>query len=165
MSKTLKQIDKYDATPDQLMTMLRDPAYVAAKYAALGDVKTTVVKHESTADGMELEVDRIIPSDMPDFAKKILGDTNHVIQKESWRAAGDGYAADLVIESPGKPVGIKGKMAIKATGDATAQWDDDFDVKASIPLIGGKLEGTVVSSTKASLAKEYEFNKQWLASH
>ena len=40
-----------------------------------------------------------------------------------------------------------------------------MDIKSSIPLVGGKLEGSVQKETLASLDKEYAFNKEWLAAH
>lgn len=165
MSKKISQIDKYDATPDQLMAMMRDAAYIEGKYQALGDISTTVEEHTATDDGMVLKVSREVPADLPDFAKKVLGETNKLVQTETWTKSGDGYVCDLDIDSPGKPLRITGKLQIVPTGEATSDWKVDMDIKASIPLVGGKLEGVVEKESRASLAKEYEFNKSYLASH
>ena len=129
----------------------------------LGDIATEVETFEPSESAVVLKVKRTVPADLPDFAKKILGDTNRVVQDETWRATDDGYACDLRIEFPGKPLHITGKLLVRATGDATADWVVDMDVKASVPLIGGKLEGVVEKETRASLDKEYKFNQEWLA--
>ena len=42
----------------------------------------------------------VVPADLPDFAKKIMGDTNKIVQNENWTAGG-GYVCDLHIEFPG----------------------------------------------------------------
>lgn len=165
MSKKIKKVDKYDATPDQLMEMMRDSAYIEGKYQALGDISFSVDEHTATDDGMVLKVSRTVPADMPGFAKKVLGETNDLVQNEKWTKDGDGYVCDLNIESPGKPLKITGKLSIQPTGDATSDWTVDMDISASVPLVGGKIEGVVEGETQTSLGKEYEYNKSWLASH
>lgn len=164
MSKKIKRTDHYDASPEAVMAMLKDPSYVAAKYESLGDISTDIVEHSSTDTGMILKVDRKVPSDLPDFAKKVLGDTNHLVQTETWSAAGDGYKCDLSIDSPGKPLTIKSRSEIVPSGDGS-DWNVDMEIKASIPLVGGKLEGVVEKETLASMDKEYDFNKVWLSNH
>ena len=67
--------------------------------------------------------------------------------------------------SPGKTVTIKGSMKMEKTGDDTSIWAVDFTIKASVPLVGGKIEKLVADETQANLAKEYTFNKEWLANH
>jgi hypothetical protein len=165
MSKKISRIDKYEATPDQIMAMLTDPDYVQGKYPALGDVSFEVVEHTSGEDSLDMKVSRVVPSDLPDFAKKILGQTNNLVQTERWSKTADGYICDLHIETPGKPLNITGKLEVKGTGEATSDWHVNMDIKASIPLVGGKLEGAVAKETLASLDKEYAFNQEWLASH
>lgn len=163
MSKKIARVDKYQASADAVWAMLQDRAYIDAKYQALGDIATEVETFEPSESAVVLKVKRTVPADLPDFAKKILGDTNRLVQDETWRATDGAYVCDLRIEFPGKPLHITGTLRVKATGDATADWVVDMDVKASVPLIGGKLEGVVEKETRASLDKEYRFNQEWLA--
>ena len=165
MSKKISRIDKYDASPDQILAMLQDPAYVEGKYQALGDVSSTVVEHTPGDGTLVLKMDRTVPADLPGFAKKVMGDTNQIVQSENWTKTADGYTTDVHIEFPGKPLGISGKLEIKGTGEATSDWHVNMECKASVPLIGGKLEGVLEKETLESLDKEYAFNKEWLASH
>jgi hypothetical protein len=165
MSKKISRVDKYQASADAIWAMLQDRVYVDAKYQALGDISTDVSTLDASADGIVLKVARIVPADLPDFAKKILGDTNKLAQAENWGPSGDGYLCDLAIEFPGKPLHVTGVLEVKPTGDASADWHVNMEVKASVPFIGGKLEGVVEKETLASLDKEYAFNQEWLASH
>ncbi|MEZ5186962.1 MAG: DUF2505 domain-containing protein [Candidatus Nanopelagicales bacterium] len=128
-------------------------------------MSTDVLEHERDDSARSLKVDRRVPADLPEFAKKILGDKNRVIQTEKWTATGGGYVCDLDIDFPGKPLHVKGTLEIKPTGADTSDWVVDMDVKASVPLVGGKLEGVVQKETIASLDKEYAFNQEWLAEH
>lgn len=165
MTTKFSNTDPYPAPPEQIMAMLQDPGYAPAKYAALGDISYDVTTHDVSDDGVSFVVEREVPSSMPDLAKKVLGQTNHMIQKENWRAAGDGYTADMVLESPGKPLNITGSMSIVPARDGESDWTVNFEVKASVPLIGGKLEKMVEKETMDTLPKEFAFNQEWLASH
>ncbi len=165
MSKKISRIDKYDASPDAIFAMLCDSEYVGGKYQALGDVSSTIEEHTVGDGTLKLKVSRVVPSDMPDFAKKILGETNDLVQTETWTKSGDSYTCDLDIDATGKPMHITGRLEIKGTGPASSDWHVNMEIKSSVPLVGGKLEGTVQKETLASLDKEYSFNKQWLASH
>lgn len=165
MSKKISRVDKYQASADAILAMLQDREYVDAKYRTLGDISTNVATFETTDDGLTLKVERVVPAELPDFAKKILGDTNRITQSETWSPAGDGSVCKLGIEFPGKPLHITGILEVKPTGESTADWVVNMDVKSSVPLVGGKLEGVVVKETLASLDKEYVFNQEWLANH
>lgn len=165
MSKKISRIDKYQASADDVWAMLQDRDYVNGKYQALGDLSTTIDEFTPADGSLRLKVSRTVPADLPDFAKKILGDTNAIVQTENWSATGDGYRCDLHVAFPGKPLGITGVLEVRPTGDATADWHVNMDVKSSVPLIGGKLESVVEKETLASLDKEYAFNQEWLASH
>lgn len=165
MSKKISRVDKYQASAEAVWDMLLDRAYVDAKYQSLGDISTDVVTHSGDDTSLKLKVDRQVPADLPDFAKKIMGDTNRIVQTENWSSASGGYVCDLQIEFPGKPLHVSGKLEIKPTGGDTSDWVVNMEVKSSIPLVGGKLEGVVQKETLASLDKEYAFNQQWLAEH
>ena len=84
MSKKISRVDKYEASAEAILAMLQDRDYVDAKYQALGDISTSVETFETTDDGLSLKVDRQVPADLPGFAKKIMGDTNRIVQTENW---------------------------------------------------------------------------------
>lgn len=162
MSKKISKVDKYDFSAQALWNMMADPAYLEGKYEALQDISFEVVDHKSDADSLNIQVSRVVPADLPEVAKKVLGDTNQLIQKENWKRNGDNYECDLDIETPGKPVKITGKLKIVPTGDASADWHVDMEIKASVPIIGGKIEGAVEKETRGKLDLEYQYNCQYL---
>jgi hypothetical protein len=143
--------------------MLSDPEYATTKYTDLGDVAFTVKNHEPTDGGLNVTVDREVAANLPDMAKKVLGETTKMEQTEVWRADGDAFVGNMVMKSSA-PVAITATNTIKPSGDG-ADWSVEFDIKASVPLIGGKIEKMVAEETKSNLAKEYAFNQNWLANH
>ncbi|MEI2718191.1 MAG: DUF2505 domain-containing protein [Candidatus Nanopelagicales bacterium] len=162
MATKFSNTDHYSATPAQIMAMLSDPDYAPGKYQDLGDVSFTVENHEPNDGGLNVTVDREVASNMPDLAKKVLGETTKMKQTEVWRADGDGYVGNMTIEA--SPVVIAVNNTIRPAGDGS-DWTSDFEVKASVPLVGGKIEKMVVEETKQSLVKELAFNESWLANH
>jgi hypothetical protein len=165
MTKKAGTVDPYPRDPEGLRQMYLDGDYQAAKYRALQDRSTVIQELEESGDGWRLTVEREVDANLPDFAKKVLGDTNRLIQREVWHKSGEDYVCDVVIDSPGKPVAIKGTMRMERTGPDTSNWHVDFAIKASVPLVGGKIEQLVADEAQDNLAKEYAFNQQWLASH
>ena len=62
------------------------------------------------------------------------------------------------------PVTITVTNTIKPSGDGS-DWTSDFEIKAGVPLVGGKIEKMVMEETKTTLPKEKTFNDSWLSSH
>lgn len=165
MSTKLSNTDRYPVPPDKLIEMMQGRKYFEAKYQALGDLKFEITKFEPSGDGLVLQVDREVASDMPDVAKKVLGETNHLIQNESWTKGGDGYSCDMSIDSPGKPISMKGSMSIVPVGDGESDWSLNLEIHAGVPFVGHKIEKMAEEQTRASVGREYEFIKGWLAGH
>lgn len=161
MSTKVTNTDRYQATPAQLIAMMADPDYLAEKYAALGDKSVDIIEQTASDGALIINVER--ESVNPDALKKIGGDTSKTKQTEDWKAQGDGYAADLHID--GGVVKINGKLVITAVGDSESDWAVELDIKAGVPLVGGKIEKAVAGLSKENMAREYQFNQQWLASH
>ena len=164
MAKKAGTNDLYPGTPEQVMDMMRQKEYFQAKYVALQDHTFEILEHNPSPDGLTFKVDRTVQANLPAFAKKVLGETNRLVQRETWTRKGDGYHADVVIDSPGKPIALNGVMDITPKGATESMWKVEFTIKGSLPLMG-KVEDIVAKETQDNLAKEYVFNKKWLAEH
>lgn len=162
MSTKLSNTDHYNVSPDRLVELQGSADFINAKYTAMGD-RAFSIKQQDAGDGtLTLVVEREVAANMPDVAKKVLGETNNMVLTENWRKSGDGWQADVTIDSPGKPMAINGSYDVKPAGDG-ADWVVNFDIKASVPLVGGKVEKMVAEETKSNFAKEYEFISNYLA--
>ncbi len=73
----------------------------------------------------------------------------------------NGTEASYVVDTLGKPTSIKGTRSRKNGTGSTLTYD--LKVKASVPLIGGKLEKLVVELTTAGVEKEQAVGAAWLA--
>jgi carbon monoxide dehydrogenase subunit G len=148
----------FDATPDEVLAMLTDPAYwdkVAVATAAISSSATT----ESSGGTTTVVVDQLQKVvGVPGFAKKFVGDSTRAITTQVWT----GNTASYVVDTPGKPTSMKGTLTVSAKGSGSALVYD-LDVKASVPLIGGKLQSLVVELFTDGLGKEQSTGSAWLA--
>lgn len=157
----LKLSASYDATPEEVFAIITDATFreqACEKTKALSyDVRVS----ESGGDTI-VRVSREMPTDdVPDFARKFVGQTLTLIQTETWHAAAaDGSRkADVVGEISNTPVILKGTASI--SGGAHAVQAIDLDVKVAVPLIGKKMEPFVVDAIRSGLQKEHDLARDW----
>ena len=149
----------YDAAPDAVLAMLTDPAFrekvCAAQHVVSCDVRidlagagfTCVVTSEQNTAGL------------PSIAKKFVGETTTAIITEDWK---DGAGGTVEIKAPGKPTDVSGTIRLVEAGAGTTEVVE-LNVKAKVPLIGGKLEKVLVDSIQAGYDVEQRVGAAWLA--
>ena len=144
----------YDAAPEAVLAMLTDPAFWDKVAEATGAISSA-----ATVTGNRVVVDQEqAVQGVPSFAKKFVGESTRAINTFVW----DGLTAAYDVQTPGKPTSMSGTATVAAAG-AGSTLTYDLDVKASVPLIGGKLEKLVVDLTTAGFVKEQAVGSAWLA--
>ena len=162
MSKKFTRTYTYEASVDDVWSMITNQDYWDAKYSSLGATEVQWQTFEATDDAFTYTSVRNIPADLPSVAKKIVGDTNTVTTTERWTKTGEAASATIEIQVKNVPGSTTGTMDINASADG-AVWSFDFDTKVSIPMVGGKLEGIMNDQTGEQLQQEKGFNDRWLA--
>lgn len=148
----------YDAPPAAVLAMISDPLYWDRVAEATGAVSSTATV------GTEGETTRVIIDQeqevvgVPSFAKKFVGDSTRAITTQVWH----GDTATFAVETPGKPTSISGTASLTPNSSGSVLVYD-LEVKASVPLVGGKLEKLVVELTTAGFEKEQAVGAAWLA--
>lgn len=148
----------YAADPTAVLAMLTDPAFwdkVAVATGAVSSVAT--VEADGGATRVVVDQEQAVAG-VPSFAKKFVGDTTRSIITQVWTGATGAYTVD----TPGKPTTINGTANVTANG-AGSVLVYDLEVKASVPLIGGKLEKLVVQLAGEGFDKEQAVGAAWLA--
>ena len=147
------------ADVEKVYDLITDQAFRTESCANQGsrDYDVTV---EQSGDGATVTVVRTQDADMPDFVKKLTGNTVKVKQTEVWSGpdADGNRTADVKVSIIGQPAEMTGKAKLLASGDAT-DFTLDGDVKVSIPFIGKKIEPEVAKAIKASLREEVEYGQ------
>lgn len=116
------------------------------------------VNVQESGGGHTVTIVRTQPADMPDFVKKLTGDTVKVKQTEVWSGpdASGNRTADVKVSIIGQPAEMTGTARLTGSG-ADTTFDLDGDVKVSIPFIGKKIEPEVAKAIRGSLREEVEY--------
>ncbi|CAN5187599.1 hypothetical protein BH09ACT10_BH09ACT10_15040 [soil metagenome] len=126
--------------------------------------KIHAISYESTiephGEGFNVSIKRKMPAQMPDFIKKLTGETVEVLQREDWSApAADGSrTADVKVNILGQPASMTGTAKIYASGSGT-EFSLTGDVTVKIPFLGKKIEPEVAKAIIAALTSEVELGK------
>jgi len=150
---------QYTAAADDVYAMLAEQAFREQVCDACHAVDRTV-QITPSADGMDVVVHQTLPGDgIPSFAKKLVGDRIQVVQSERWTSPTN---AALEVNIPGKPGQLRGTVTLTERGGETVKIVDG-DIKVSIPLVGGKLEGLIGDLFRSALRAESRVGARWLA--
>ena len=128
-----------------------------ATYAELGgsDIR---IKREGRAPNVSIRIARKMPVNPPAAIRRLVPSTNDVSHTENWRADGDGYIADIVVDIKGVPVKISGTKALRPDKAGCAvEWE--FDVTSGVPLLGSVLAAFGAEQLKGNLEDEYRILK------
>lgn len=163
MATKLEFEQNYAADPSAVMTMLRDPEFIREKCDRTGSRKTTVDVQESSDGGCVLTSIRVLPAKVPAAAAPFVGETLTVTETQTWSApAADGSATATVAVDFGAPMTFTSAMTLDGSAGATVvRTTGQF--KASIPFVGGKIEGAAKEQTEAYLQVEERVGNEWLA--
>jgi carbon monoxide dehydrogenase subunit G len=148
----------YDAPPADVIAMISDPLFwdrVGEANQALSC--TTTVATEGGTTRVVIDQEQKVAG-VPSFAKKFVGESTRAIITQVWQ----GHEASYEIETPGKPTHVTGTVTVTENGSGSVLVYD-LDVKASVPLIGGKLEKLVVDLTNEGFDTEQSVGAAWLA--
>ena len=153
----------YPASPEGVFAMLTDEAFLKQVCEATGAVKHEVDVQENSL-GASVTTRRELPTDqIPDFIKRFVGKTLTVLRVDLWEAAApDGSRkGTITVEIVGAPVRMTGTLSLRPDGEGTVE-NVDGDLKASVPLIGGKIEKATEPAIRSALRKEERLGLAWL---
>jgi hypothetical protein len=160
--KIAKSIE-YAGTPEEVFAVLSDVKFQEAKCAA-----TAAVKHsadvKTVGDHTVITTERILPSDgLPDFAKSMVGPTLKVTETQDWGPAssGGGRRGTVDMTVAGAPIALQGTMMLAPGGGGTVE-TIEAELKAKVPLIGGKIEKAAAPPIEEAIDIEALTAAKWL---
>lgn len=152
----------FDADPATVFAMLTDEAYLARKAEATGAVRHDV-SVQRDGDRVTVRLLRVMPPEVPDVVRRFVGDTIDLDQTDVWEpaAANGSRTGSIRIGMGGAPVSLAGGMTlVPSAAGSTATID--AKVKASIPLLGGKIEKAVHDAVVQAARVEERVGRAWL---
>jgi hypothetical protein len=160
----LKTEYRFDAGTNAVFEMFSDPEYHRQKLVDAGHTKVEVLECGPAADGgFRIVTKRTVVVDVPGALKRVLNPTNTVTQTDEWAKAVKGVRdGTWKVDIKGIPIHLSGTMQLKAAGKGSLETITGT-AKASLPLIGGKLEKLAAGNFNDSTAQEQDFSTRWLA--
>lgn len=143
--------------------MLHDAGYLSAKSQLAIDSSASVERSNS---GSVVSLTRRLASDLPDMARKFIGNEIVVTEIQTWSPQNsDGSAeAAMAVTFQGAPVRVDATIKLFAeAGGTTMQLSGN--VKASIPIFGAMAESAVASELGKVTALEQSVGDTWLAAN
>jgi hypothetical protein len=155
---------RYPRPPADVSVMLADPDFQDAKCKATGALRHAV---DVTADGDRLRIstERELPTDrFPDFVKSFVGSSLTVNQVDDWDPPGaDGSrTGSITVTVSGAPIRLTGTQRLTVDGTG-ARTEIVAEVKAKIPLIGGRVEKAAEPAIMGAVKAEQKVASTWLA--
>jgi hypothetical protein len=161
----LQTREELAGTVDEVHALLTDQAFQEAKCDATTDGGNYTVDVTGGRAGGRVRTERQLPSDgLPDVARSFVGEHLTIIEVIDWAAPGRDGSREAVIDIhvKGAPLTIKGALRLVPSGKGTAHVID-ADLKANVPLIGGRLEKAAAEPINAAIAIEVDLLRTWLA--
>jgi hypothetical protein len=155
---------RYAAEPADVFAMLTDRTFQDRKLGQTGALSWEL---EITTDGGGAVITsrRVLPTDqVPDAFRALVGSQIRISQTETWGQAGPdgGRTGTLVVEVSGAPIRMNATLSLSASGAGTVEHVDG-ELKAKVPLIGGKIERSAEPAVRAAITAEERIGQAWLA--
>ena len=165
----MKQISEsftYGAGVEAVFGLISSGAFQVEIIRHLGGHDAEVVEESTAADGgLRLVTRQKTGVELPGFAAKLIPANTTVTQTYEWGApAGDGSRhGTWKAEIRSAPVSIGGTTELRASGAGSVHVYGG-QIKASVPLVGGRLESFALDNLRRDLCRSAEFTRYRLGS-
>jgi hypothetical protein len=163
--KEIQEVLPYTRTPAEVFDLISTGKFQIELLTHLGGLNAEVVEETRHPDGsVRLVTRQQTAVELPGFARRLIPANTTVTQVFEWEPpAGDGSRSGRwSAEARGAPVSVGGPTELRANGCGT---DHVYggQVKASVPVVGGRLEGFALENLRRDLERTGEFTAARLA--
>lgn len=154
----------YKHSAPAVFAMLTDFDAVRAKYEALGHSDVQLVRRDEGDDGsVTLVSRRVVPLELPGFAKKVLSPKQHVVQTDEWSAPDPKgrRTGTFAVEARGTPVRVRGTLHLSPKGARGCTNTTEVTIECKLPFVGGKIVDLVAKDTRRAVDHE----RAWMSEH
>jgi len=154
----------FDASPDEVYDMFGDEEFVQARLTQTGAL-TSTIKITAEGSGVRIKTHRDLPPQVPDWARKFVGETIALDEVERWQAAAPDGSRDgtIFVEITGAPVQVDATSRLAAGPAGGTEYTVTGTITASVPLFGKKIQEAAAPAITAALDKEADVGRRWLA--
>jgi hypothetical protein len=154
----------YAHPADEVFVALTDFPTIRAKYEALGQSAIELIRRDQNDDGtVTIVTRRVVPLELPGFAKRVLSPRQTVIQTDTWSSpdAKGTRTGTFTVDAKGTPVKLGGTLRLARSGARKCTNTTDVTIECRLPLVGGKIADLVADDTRRAVDHE----QTWLREH
>lgn len=154
---------EHAASPEQVFAAFCDEDYQVLKCERSGSLEHDVVIEVEHGQTVVVTRRQLPTKDFPDFVRGFVGDRVEVVETQRWGGPGEDGAREgsLNVEIPGTPVHLTGGVHLRPGGEGTVQTVDG-ELKANVPLLGGRIEKAVAPVLVRAVRLEGKVVRDWL---
>ncbi|HEY6737909.1 MAG TPA: DUF2505 domain-containing protein [Actinopolymorphaceae bacterium] len=158
----IRQENRYAADPELVFAMLCDEAFLRRRAESASSFRHEV---SATHSGQTARTNlmQVFPAEVPDVVRKLVGESIELTETIEWEAPGPDRSrvGRISIAVAGAPVTLRGAITLSLSGTETLQVVEG-ELKAAIPLIGGRIEKEAAPAVTHELAKMERLGAEWL---
>lgn len=152
----------FSHSAEDVFELFCDPDFLVERCIAIGELSADVEIEEDENGIVTVNMTREVKRELPSFLAKMFNPQQVVKLVETWQQIGDNYTGKGEITVEGQPVSIKTSFTLKNTDNGSV-FSIKYSPKASIPLIGGRVEKFIEGQSEKDVVKELEFTAKKLA--
>jgi hypothetical protein len=158
-----RSVSAYPA--DEVYATMVDPDYLRARLERIGGPGADLLEHSADVQGARYRLRLGLDAkDLPSVVRTVMAGDLTIERNERWTRQDSGrYLGDVEVTIQGAPATAAGGMRLRDLPAGGSELDVRADVRVSVPLIGGKIEGVVGEQVQRLLAAETAFTEEWLA--
>lgn len=153
-------IHSFTADADAVFALMTDADTLIARCTALGE-KNITCEVEQNGRKTVVKLNRTVKRELPKVLAAMFNAENTIKMHEQWESIGSTYMGTYTAEVVGQPVALSARFKLKPT-DSGCDYSIDYQSKASIPLVGKKVEEFIISQTAGGLEQEIAWLKKQL---
>jgi hypothetical protein len=145
---------------ETVFELFTNPDFLVDRALALGELSAEV-EIEETDTTSSIKMRREVIRDLPKFLAKLFDPKQVLHVEEHWTKSGKSYKSQSEFTVEGQPVLVKTKSSLTPTSDG-CEFAIEYNAKAKIPLVGGKVEKFIISNCLEGTQKELDYTKEKL---
>ncbi|MBU6278147.1 MAG: DUF2505 family protein [Actinomycetales bacterium] len=150
------------AAPENVYDIFTDESFQRQLAASTGSLEVQVRVNQSPS-GRIVQTSRVLPAQVPSFARPLVGETVRVEEEQRWQALeNQRTTADLRITFSGPLVG-QGTFELRPGSEpGTTQGRFALTFKANVPFVAGKVEALIAEQIEQYLQVQAALVTEWL---
>lgn len=147
---------------DTVFAAMTNAEWLTQRSNDLGE-KNVQCAVEENGRKTQVNLTRTVKRDLPKVLAAMFSAENTIVMKEQWESIGSTYMGSYSADVQGQPVALSAKFKLKPAANGGCDYSIDYQCKASIPLVGKKVEEFIISQTASGLEQEINWLKKQLS--